>query len=249
MKKRAGALDLDLTKYEIINVDKVEQVYDKLSELMADNRFDLLVKGDIGTRDFVDSFFGSGIGKLSDKSIVTHIELLQTERYHKLMFVTDGGVNANPDAGTLIQIVQNAARVCNKMGIEQPRAALLAAVEAIYPAIPITMTEAAIAKMSDRGQIKGVLIDGPLSFDVAFSAEVARSKGITNSRVAGETDIFAMSTIETAHGVNRAMVMYAGAEAAGILYGGRLPVAAGMTVDPAQNIFNSIILAVLCAVN
>ena len=109
--------------------------------------------------------------------------------------------------------------------------------------------EAAIAKMSDRGQIKDVAIDGPLSFDVAISAEVAHSKGIINSPVAGETDIFVGPSTATANGVYKAMVMYAKAQSAGIIFGGRVPVAAPLAVDSIENIVNSIVLSVFVALN
>jgi phosphotransacetylase len=138
--------------------------------------------------------------------------------------------------------VQNAARLVGLLGVKQPKAALLAAVEAIYPAIPVTMEEAAIAKMSDRGQIKGCFIDGPLSFDVAISTEVAHSKGIVDSRVAGDTDIFVGPSMETAHGMYKAMVLYAGVEMAGVIFGGVVPVATSFIVDPIESIINSIVL-------
>ena len=211
-------------------------------EKAVNGEFDFLLKCNIRTRDFVDLLFADQSGFISKKTVLTHIGLIQTERYHKLMFVTDGGVIPEPDAAQLINIIQNAARLCNKLGNELPKAGLLAAVEAIYPAIATTMVAAAIAKMSDRGQIKNVLIDGPLSFDVAISAEVARSKGITNSKVAGDTDIFAMSNMETANGVYKAMVMYAQAEAASVLYGAPIPIATSSAVDLPDNIFNSIVL-------
>ena len=159
------------------------------------------------------------------------------------MFVSDGAVNNNPDAAKKIQIVQNAASVAKQFGVETPKAALLAAVEAIYPAVPVTMEEAAIAKMSDRGQIKGVDIDGPLSFDVAIKTEVARSKGITNSKVAGETDIFVGPSMETANGIYKAMVLYAKAESASVIVGGKAPVASPFAVDSVESAANSLLVA------
>ncbi len=133
------------------------------------------------------------------------------------------------------------------LGIPRAKVALLAAVEAIYPAVPVTMEEAAIAKMGERGQIKDVIIDGPLSFDCAINAEVAHQKGIKNSQVAGDADIFVAPTIETADGVYKAMVMYAGALAGGIIIGGCVPIGTMYEIDSADNIMNSIVLSVLAA--
>jgi len=230
------------TEFDIIDVADPKQACQIAIEKVSNKEFDFLLKCNIKTRDFVDLLYAEQSGFVTKKTVLSHIGVLQTERYHKLMFVTDGGVIPEPNAAQMINIIQNATKACNKLGNELPKAGLLAAVEAIYPAIQTTMLEAAIAKMSDRGQIKNVLIDGPLSFDVAISAEVAKSKGITNSKVAGDTDIFVMSNMETANGVYKAMVMYAKAEAASVLYGAPIPIASSSAVDTADNIFNSIVL-------
>ncbi len=235
------------TGFEIIDAGDSKQACQIAFEKAANKEFDILLKCNIKTRDFVDLLYADQSGFIAKKAVLTHIGVLQTERYHKLMFVTDGGVTPEPDAAQLINIIQNATKVCNKLGNELPKAGLLAAVEAIYPAIETTMLEAAIAKMSDRGQIKNVLIDGPLSFDVAISTEVAQSKGITNSKVAGDTDIFVMSNMETANGVYKAMVMYAKADAASVLYGAPVPIASSSAVDSEDNVFNSIALGICLA--
>ncbi len=230
------------TDFEITDAPDTKQACQIAIEKASNGEFDFLLKCNINTRDFVDLLYDDQSGFVTKKTVLSHIAVIQTERYHKLMFVTDGGVTPEPNAAQLINIVQNATKVCNKLGNELPKAGLMAAVEAIYPAIQTTMLEAAIAKMSDRGQIKNVLIDGPLSFDVAIKTEVAKSKGITNSKVAGDTDIFAMSNMETANGTYKAMVMYVKAKAASVLYGANIPIASPSAVDTSDNIFNSIIL-------
>lgn len=235
------------TKYDIIEADGVEKTCRIAFEKAASHEFDLLLKCNIGTRDFIDQLLSNKNEFISRKTTLSHIGVIQSDRYHKLMFVTDGGVTPEPDAAQLINIIQDAAQICRKLGNELPKAGLLAAVEAIYPAIPVTMLEAAIAKMSDRGQIKNVLIDGPLSFDVAISTEVAKSKGITDSKVAGDTDIFALPNMETANGLYKAMAMYANAKTGSIIYGAPFPIASPSAVDSEENIFNSIILGAYLA--
>ena len=228
--------------FTVNDADSPEKAAREAMKLAADGELDFLLKGDIVTRDFINMMYDDETGFMSGKDLVTHIGMMQTDRYHKLMFITDSAVNCDPDAGKKIQIIQNAASVVKSLGVETPKVALLAAVEAIYPAVPVTMEEAAIAKMSDRGQIKGVVVDGPLSFDVAISEEVAHSKGITNSPVAGDTDIFVPPNMETANGVYKAMVMYAGVNAAAVIYGARVPIATASMVDSSRNILNSITL-------
>jgi phosphotransacetylase len=243
IESTAKAADQDVSKYTIMEAENLQAAVNKAVAMAKSGEIDFLLKGCVDTTELVNALLGKESEFLSKGKTLSHIGIMQTPKYHKLMFVTDSAVNASPNPADTIGIVQNASALARLMGIERPRAALLAAVEAIYPAIPVTMEEAAIAKMSDRGQIKGCFIDGPLSFDVAINTEVAHSKGITDSKVAGDTDIFACPSMETADGVYKAMVMYAKAEAAGIIYGGMVPVASTYALDPIANIFNSIILA------
>jgi len=230
-------------KFEIIHASNLEQSL----TAAINTKPDCLMKGDIPTRKFAETL-SDPIYDFSMKGrLMTHIGVVKVKGYKRLMFITDGAVHASPNAAKKIRIVQNAAVLANRLGIEKPKAAMLAAVEAIYPAVPVTMEEAAIAKMSERGQIKGVEIDGPLSFDCAIDKKVAKAKGLANSTVAGQADIFAMPSIETANGTYKAMVMYAGAEGGCLLYGGMIPIAGPYSVDNEKNVFNAILLAAYLA--
>ncbi|MBN2227131.1 MAG: phosphate acetyltransferase [candidate division Zixibacteria bacterium] len=232
---------------EIIDCATADNAARKALESAQKGELDILLKAGQPTRELVDLLYDKQIGFAGKKETITHIGVLQHNRYHKLMLVSDGAVIAEPDAAAKMSILTNAASLAHVLEIETPKAALLAAAEGIYPAVPVSMEEAALAKMADRGQIKGVLVDGPLSFDIAISADVAKSKGLTGSPVAGDTDIFVPPTMSTANGVYKAMVHYAGAEAAGIIYGARVPIATASAVDTSTNILNSIALSVLVA--
>ncbi len=234
--------DLNDVGFEVMDCTTAAEAASKAFELARSGGCDILLKGDIASRDFVSYIYNDN-GLASKKDTIVHIGVMQTPRYKKLMFVTDGAVNAAPNAAKKLNILGTAGSYVSKFGIDQPRAALLAAVEAIYPAIPVTMEEAAIAKMSDRGQIKGVVVDGPLSFDVAISTEVAHSKGITNSPVAGEADIFMPPNLETANGLYKAMVQFVKADAGAIFWGAKVPIATASAVDSSKNVLNSILLA------
>lgn len=229
--------------YSVINANSPAEAAQIAFQQTAEGQLDVLLKADIAIREFVEYMYTDD-GIMSKGDFASHICVARTPKYHKLMFITDPSVNAAPDTNTKIKILTNAASLVRKFGHAKPKAAMLAAVEAIYPAIPVTMEEAAVAKMSERGQIKDMVIDGPLSFDVAISKMVAHSKGITNSEVAGETDIFMLPTMEVANGLYKAMVQYVKADAGGIIYGAKVPIAVGSAVDSSKNILNSILLAV-----
>ena len=235
--------EIDISKIYHINADSLEESISAIINLKPA----CILKGDVSSRKLAETLSDSSNGLLPKSAVLSHIGLVKVEKYNRLMLLTDGVVHGAPNVAMKIKIIQNAAALSNRLGNDKPKASMLAAVEAIYPAIPVTMEEAAIAKMSDRGQIKGVEIDGPLSFDCTISQKVAEAKGIMNSKVAGRADIFAMPSIETANGTYKALVMFTGAEGAGILYGGTIPIACPYAIDTEQNVFNSIMLAAYLA--
>lgn len=242
IRQTAQDADIDLSSCEI------KDTQTPLQEAVAQARqknLDILFNGGMTVRDVARFIVKKEAQFVSDGKSLSHLALLAHPRYHKMLFLTDAAVVPQPDASQKIALIENAAAVARACGIAQPKIALLAAVEAIYPAVPVTMEEAAIAKMGDRGQIKNVLIDGPLSFDCAISAEVASQKGIKTSPVAGDPDIFVTPTIETANGIYKAMVLYAGAQGAGLIFGGAAPIACGFDVDSDESIINSLALAAL----
>jgi len=247
IRKLTTEAGLDIGRFDIIDCSSNETAVREAVALCQTGRARFLLKGSLGTRELVRLLARPETEFIKRGQVFSHIGIVRTRHYRPLMLITDGAVNNEPDAARMIAITQNAAAMAARLGFDTPRAALLAAVEAIYPAVPVTMEEAAIAKMSDRGQIKGVYIDGPLSFDVAIDAQVARSKGITDSKVAGETNIFVAPSMETANGMYKAMIMYAGAAGAGIIFGGSVPVATTYAVDSTENVINSMMLAAYLA--
>jgi phosphate butyryltransferase len=115
-------------------------------------------------------------------------KLADLKSYPKLLYITDAAINITPDLATKMHIVQNAVDIARLLGVTEPKVAALSAVEVINPAISSTIDAACLAKMAERGQITGAVVDGPLAFDNAFSAESAKVKGIS-SPVSGDVDI------------------------------------------------------------
>jgi len=210
-------------------------------------RLDFIYIDAIDAKDIVDNLKKPESGFTCEGRVFSHIGLLQVSRYPKIMFVTDGVVSHSPDVAGMMDIIENAASLVTLLGAERPIVALLAAVEKINPAMPVTVQEADIARMSGREQLKKMVIEGPLSFDVAVNERIARLKGMADSKAAGKADVFVGPSMETANGIYKAMVMYAGAEGAGIIYGGRVPVLTSYMVDTADNIYNSLMLGAYLA--
>ena len=238
----ARVAKLNPSDYGII--ESKDPIADALA-LANSGKLDILFVCNNAISDFVSAANKDSSGFIFRGTQATHVTLLIVPGYHKMLFVADGLMVQPLEITQSISIVQNTVTVARKLGVALPKVALLAAVEAISPAMPVTMAEAVIAKMADRGQIKNCVIDGPLSFDCAISAEVAHHKGIKNSPVAGDPDIFIGPTLETADGIFKALSLYAKAESAGVIFGGKVPVATEYEIQSVQDIVNSIALAVL----
>jgi phosphotransacetylase len=245
IQRTAKESGLDIGKYDIID--------------SANPEADVLRAGKEGKVDFLlvcggnpELIFKAGIkdgsGWAGKGDNITHIALVQAPKYHKIFYVSDNLCYQINDLGQMIKMIENAAALARLLGIAVPKVALLAAVEAISPAVPVTMDGAVIAKMAERGQIKNIIADGPLAFDCVISDEIAKHKGIKNSQVTGDADIFAAPSQETADGLFKMLVMYAGARSAGILFGGKFPIVTAFEINNTDDIYNSIALGVCLSI-
>lgn len=239
--------DIDFPSGEFVAaVDPITAVV-KTVELMRNGEINLMVKGRIMTGDLLKCLFLSESGFVERGKTVSHVAVLRPKKYKKLLLVTDGAVNVAPDLRVKLALIENLIKVSTAIGIGTPRIALLAAVEVIYPQMPVTMEAAIIAKMWERGQIKGGMIDGPLSFDVSVDMFAAHSKGVKNSQVAGQADAMVAPNLETANGIYKGMALYGNCQMGGVVVGGKLPIALGSRSDSWEGKFNSLLLGILTA--
>lgn len=188
-----------------------------------------LMKGDLHT----DVFLNPILNQLRVGKRVSHVFVTELARYHKLLYVTDAAVNIAPDLKTKAEIIQNAVGMAHVLGINEPRTAILSAIEVINPAIPCTIDAACLAKMADRGQFPGALVDGPLAFDNAISAESAAIKGI-RSPVCGEVDLLLVPDLVSGNILAKTLEYLAGATLAGVVLGAVVPIILTSRADPPQ---------------
>jgi len=177
---------------------------------------------------------------------LSHVYLMDVPSYPRPLLVTDTAVNIAPDIEQKRDIVQNAIDLAHIMGLETPRVALLSAVETIDPKLRSTLDAAALCKMADRGQITGGLLDGPLAFDNAVSPAAAAEKGIV-SRVAGQADILVVPDLEAGNILAKQLTFLAGADAAGVVVGARVPIILTSRADGERTRMASCAVAVLIA--
>jgi phosphotransacetylase len=218
----AQGAGLDLGAHEIVDAPHSHAAAARAVELVRLGRAELLMKGSLHTDELMAEVVRRETGLRTDRR-VSHVFVMDVPTYHKALLITDAAVNIFPTLDDKRDIVQNAIDFVRALGIERPKVALLSAVETVTTKIPSTIEAAALCKMADRGQIQGAVLDGPLAFDNAISAEAARTKGIV-SEVAGDPDILLVPDLEAGNMLAKNLTFLSRADAAGVVLGARVPV-------------------------
>ena len=218
----AAAEKVDLAPYRIVSTEHSHAAAEKAVAMARAGEVEALMKGSLHTDELMGAVVPSATGLRTARRI-SHVFILDVPAYPRPLMVTDAAINIFPDLECKADIVQNAIELAQILGIEQPKVAILSAVETINPKIQSTLDAAALCKMADRGQITGGLLDGPLAFDNAISEEAAKTKKIV-SLVAGKADILLVPDLEAGNMVAKQLQYLAGADSAGIVLGTRVPI-------------------------
>ncbi|MDF2672902.1 MAG: phosphate butyryltransferase [Clostridiales bacterium] len=245
IEKIASEISIDLNNYELIDEKDLKMAARMAVTLVSQGKADFLMKGILGTADLLRAVLDKEIG-LRTNSLLSHVMIYSVPTYHKLIFLTDGGMVTYPDLNQKIQIIQNAVKVAKNMGISPINVVPLAAVEVINPDMQATLDAAALSKMNQRGQIKDCIIDGPLALDNAISMEAAKHKGI-ESPVAGEADILLVPNIESGNLLGKSLTYFANAKSAGIVMGAKCPIVLVSRADSQESKLYSIALGCVTA--
>jgi phosphotransacetylase len=214
--------------FSVIHAPTEEAAAEKGVDLIADGKVKALMKGYIHTAKFLHPILTH---HLEGEQRLSHVFLTDIKTYPKLLYITDAAINITPDLLAKADIVRNAADLAHLLGVETPKVAALSAVELINPAIPSTIDAACLAKMADRGQIRGAIVDGPLAFDNAISAESARIKGI-RSDVAGDVDVLLVPDLVSGNILAKDLEYLAGAQLAGFVAASKVPIILTSRADP-----------------
>jgi phosphate butyryltransferase len=235
----------DIRRMMIIHEPEPEQAARKVMELVHLGHAQMAMKGKIETGDFLRAALDKEVG-LRVGRLLTHVGIYEIPGFDRLLFLSDAGVVVAPTIEQKIEIVQNAIDVAQRLGVEQPKVAILAATEMVNPKIPATLDAANLSKMADREQIKGGIVDGPLALDNAISLESAQIKGIKSS-VAGKADILIPPDVEAANVLAKAITYFAKGIMAGVVVGGKSPIIMASRSDPHKTKLVSMALGVLLA--
>ncbi|PDV99251.1 bifunctional enoyl-CoA hydratase/phosphate acetyltransferase [Candidatus Chloroploca asiatica] len=234
---------LDLSPYKIIDVEHSHASAAKSVELIRLGAAEALMKGSLHTDELLAEVVNKATGLRTERRI-SHCFIMDVPTYPKPLIVTDGAVNITPNLKAKADICQNAIELAQVLRIQQPKVAVLSAVETINPEIPSTIDAAALCKMADRGQIVGGILDGPLALDNAISMEAARTKKIV-SPVAGQADILLVPNLEAGNILAKQLTFLARAEAAGVIMGARVPIILTSRADTLRARLASCAVAVL----
>lgn len=218
----AKSVNFDITQEKIVQANNEADAAEIAVNLVREGRADILMKGKMQTATLLKAVVDKEKG-IRTGGLMSHMAVLECPAYHKLIYITDGGMVTQPDLEQKRSILLNSVDFLQKMGYDAPKAALLAAVEAVNPKMQETVDADALTQANNSGEISGCIVEGPLSFDLAISAESAKTKGV-ESRVAGDADIFLLPDIAAGNIMSKALIYLAGAKMAGCILGAAAPI-------------------------
>lgn len=233
---------INIEKFDVVDVKEEKKAVDVAIDLIRAGKADILMKGLCSTATLMKTVLDKDKG-LRKPGLLSHLGIFEIQSYPKLILMSDAALNISPTLDEKLKIIENAVIVAKKLGISKPKVAMITAVEKINPEkMPATADAAIIAKMFERGQYTGAIVDGPLALDNAFSKKSCEIKGI-NSDVGGVTDIAIVPNIEAGNVFYKLMSYLAGAKTAGIILGAQVPIVLASRSDSDETKFLSIATA------
>jgi phosphate butyryltransferase len=238
---------IDVASFTIVqNPDEMSSVAQAV-QMVREGQGDFLMKGLCSTDKFLRAILNKETGLLPPKGTLSHCTVLEIPQYHKLLFVGDVAVIPAPDFKQKQVILDYIVRTAKAVGVDKPKVAVIAATEQVLPSQPATIEAAMLAKMADRGQIKGCIVDGPLALDVAIDKESVEIKGLV-SPVAGDADCLLFPNIESGNVFYKSnSKLVPGVRQAGILVGAKVPCVLSSRADSIDTKLNSIAIAAMSA--
>jgi phosphotransacetylase len=245
IRQVASEAGFDITPYPVEEAPHSHAAAARAVELVRLGRAHVLMKGSLHTDELMSEVVRRETGLRTERR-VSHVFVMDVPTYPKPLLITDAAVNIFPTLEDKRDIVQNAVDFMRALGVQRPKVAILSAVETVTAKIPSTIDAAALCKMADRGQIRDAILEGPLAFDNAISAEAARTKGIV-SAVAGDPDILLVPDLEAGNMLAKNLTFLSRADAAGLVLGARAPIVLTSRADNRRTRMASCAVAALYA--
>jgi phosphate butyryltransferase len=212
----------------------------------VEGRAGFLMKGLLGTATLMRAVLNKEHG-LRTGRLISHV-MLYEPRGHKMMALTDGGMNTFPDLEKKAGILENAAMVMKALGYETINTACICGAEVVDPKIPSMVDAQALTEMTERWAPYNMNVYGPVGLDLAVSKEACHHKKYI-AVGGGEADILLVPTYEVGNGIGKAMSLFGEAKNAGIIVGAKVPIVLVSRSDSAETKLASIALGAVVAAN
>jgi phosphate acetyltransferase len=222
IREVAAKAKLDISGYTIVDATFSEESAAKAVAEVRAGRAQALMKGSLHTDELMGAVVRRDTGLRTARRI-SHCFVMDVPGHPEPIIITDAAVNIFPTLKDKIDIVQNAIDLARDLGVAEVRVAILSAMETVNPDVPSTIEAAALCKMADRKQITGAILDGPFALDNAISPEAAKIKKL-DSKVAGRANVLVVPDLEAGNMLAKSLTFLAGADAAGIVLGARVPI-------------------------
>ena len=222
IKEVAVKAGLDISSFRIVDAEFSQESAEKAVAEVRGGRAEALMKGSLHTDELMGAVVRRETGLRTARRI-SHCFVMDVPGHADVLIITDAAVNIAPTLREKVDIVQNAIDFAHDLGAKDVRVAILSAMETVNPDVPSTLEAAALCKMAERKQITGAVLDGPLALDNAISLEAAKIKKI-ESPVAGRANVLVVPDLEAGNMLAKSLTFLAGADAAGMVLGARVPI-------------------------
>jgi phosphate butyryltransferase len=244
IKQVCETIEIDYNKFHIIQEADENKAALAAVEYVSKGRGDILMKGLCSTDKYMRAILNKDIGLLPPKAILSHITLMKSSAYHKLLLFSDIAVIPAPDLKQKIAMCGYLIRVAKSLGIEKPKVAIIAATEQMSPNMQACVDAAILSKMADRGQIAGAYVDGPLAVDVALDEEAKEIKKVSGP-VAADADCLLFPNIEAGNVFYKTVGKFTNSQLAAMVVGAKVPCVLSSRGDTTETKLNSIAMAAL----
>ena len=247
IQKVCAENNYDIAKLTVVNNNNELKSISQAVDMVNAGEADILMKGLCSTDKYMRGILNKEKGLLPPKAVLSHVCVVQNPGYHKLLVISDIAVIPAPDLKQKQAMIGYVANTARALGVEKPKVAMITATEQMLPGMPACVEAAMLAKMSERGQISGCIVDGPLALDVAICKEAAEIKKL-KSEVAGDADCCVFPSIEAANVFYKFAGHFCpGVKMAAMVAGAKAPCVLSSRADSTETKLNSIALAALTA--
>ncbi len=239
----AEKISFDISKYDLITANTEDEAGFLAAKQVTLGKAHFLMKGLINTTPFLRGLLHKDLGLKTD-NLLSHLSVFAIPKYEKLLFLTDGGLNIAPTFEQKINILQNALLFIRKLGIKEPKVAVLAANEIVSEKMPVTLEAKKLEELGEQGVFGEAIIAGPLSFDLAVSKKSAVHKK-SAKKIQGDADLLLVPSIEAGNLMSKAITYFADGTMAGVVLGAKVPAILVSRSDPKEAKLASLALAYL----